>query len=320
MAIARSEPIGSLPPIGQVPGRMIAQVVRQSRLGDPQAAFEQEEIDTPEPRAGEVLIAVMAAGINFNNVWAARGVPIDVIAQRQKLTGDTADFHVGGSDASGIVYAIGPGVARVKVGDEVVVHHGWWEPDDPWVQAGKDPMLAPSARIWGYDWPRNYGSFAQFCIAQEHQVMPKADHLTWEQAASNTLVGTTAYRMLYGWAGNTVQPGDVVLVWGASGGVGSQAVQLVKWGGGIPVGVVSDPDKGVLVEKLGAAGWINRNDFNHWGIPPHWTDNEGQAKWSAEARRIRQADLGHRRRAQEPGDRVRASRRGHHPDFDLCLR
>jgi crotonyl-CoA carboxylase/reductase len=58
------------------------------------------------------------------------------------------------------------------------VHHGWWDPDDPSVLAGKDPMLAPSARIWGYDWPRNYGSFAQFCIAQAHQVMPKAGHLT----------------------------------------------------------------------------------------------------------------------------------------------
>jgi crotonyl-CoA carboxylase/reductase len=265
---------------------MIAQVVRQSRLGDPSAAFQSEEIDTPEPRAGEVLIAVMAAGVNFNNVWAARGVPIDVIAQRQKQTGDTADFHVGGSDASGIVYAVGEGVEKVKVGDEVVVHHGWWEPDDPWVLAGRDPMLAPSARIWGYDWPRNYGSFAQFCIAQAHQVMQKADHLTWEQAAACSLVGTTAYRMLYGWTGNTVQPGDVVLVWGASGGVGSQAIQLVKWGGGLPVAVVSGPEKGALCERLGAVGWIDRRDFNHWGIPPHWTDNEGQAKWLGEARRF----------------------------------
>ena len=284
MAVASIVPIGTLPPVGDVPKRMIAQVVRQSRLGDPEVAFQPEEVDTPDVRAGEVLIAVMAAGINFNNVWAARGVPMDVIAQRQKMTGDTADFHIGGSDASGIVYALGEGVTNLQIGDEVVVHHGWWEPNDPWVLAGKDPMIAPSARIWGYDWPRNYGSFAQFCIAQAHQVMPKAKHLTWEQAAANSLVGTTAYRMLYGWAGNTVQRGDVVLVWGGSGGVGSQAIQLAKWGGGLPIAVVSDPDKGAFCERLGAMGWINRNDFHHWGIPPHWTDNEGQAKWSAEAR------------------------------------
>jgi crotonyl-CoA carboxylase/reductase len=284
MAIANSVPIGTLPPVGEVPSRMIAQIVRQSRLGDPIDAFRPEEIDTPTPGPGEVLIGVMAAGINFNNVWAARGVPVDVISQRQKMTGRLDDFHVGGSDASGIVYAVGPDVTRVSVGDEVVVHHGWWDPNDPWVLSGKDPMLAPSARIWGYDWPRNYGSFAQFCIVQDHQVMPKADHLTWEEAAANSLVGTTAYRMLYGWLGNTVQPGDVVLVWGGSGGVGSQAIQLAKWGRGLPVAVVSDPEKGALCESLGAIGWIDRTDFHHWGTPPHWTDNEGQAKWLGEAR------------------------------------
>lgn len=224
--------IGSLPGLGDVPKHMLAQVVRQGRLGEPSDAFRPEEIDTPQPGPGEVLIAVMAAGINFNNVWAARGVPIDVIAQRKKMTGIDVDFHVGGSDASGIVYALGDGVDSLSVGDEVVVHHGWWDQSDPWIQAGKDPMTSPSAHIWGYDWPRNYGSFAQFTIAQSHQVMPKADHLTWEQAACNSLVGTTAYRMLYGWPPHTVQPGDVVLVWGGSGGLGSQAIQLVKWGAG----------------------------------------------------------------------------------------
>ena len=49
------------------------------------------------------------------------------------------------------MYAVGEDVDNVKVGDEVVIHHGWWERDDPWVDAGKDPMIAPSAHIWGYD-------------------------------------------------------------------------------------------------------------------------------------------------------------------------
>lgn len=276
--------IGSLPGLGDVPKHMLAQVVRQGRLGEPSDAFRPEEIDTPQPGPGEVLIAVMAAGINFNNVWAARGVPIDVIAQRKKMTGIDVDFHVGGSDASGIVYALGDGVDSLSVGDEVVVHHGWWDQSDPWIQAGKDPMTSPSAHIWGYDWPRNYGSFAQFTIAQSHQVMPKADHLTWEQAACNSLVGTTAYRMLYGWPPHTVQPGDVVLVWGGSGGLGSQAIQLVKWGGGIPIAVVSDPAKGEYCMGLGAAGWIDRSEFSHWGSPPHWTDSQGQASWNVQAR------------------------------------
>ena len=88
-------PIGSQPPIGEVPKRMYAQTVRQDRFGDPQKAFQIEEIDTPEIKANEVLIASMAAGINFNNVWAARGIPIDVIRLRQKM-GEPYDFHIGG--------------------------------------------------------------------------------------------------------------------------------------------------------------------------------------------------------------------------------
>jgi crotonyl-CoA carboxylase/reductase len=282
MATTSALPIGSLPPVGEVPARMFAQVVRQDRLGEPIDAFQIEEIDTPSIKADEVLLAVMAAGINYNNVWAARGIPIDIIATRQKA-GSTEDFHVGGSDASGIVYAVGEDVTNVKIGDEVVIHHGWWERDDPWVKAGKDPMIAPSAKIWGYDGP-NYGSFGQFTVAQGHQCMPKADHLTWEEAAAPSLVGTTAYRMLFGWQGNTVQEGDVVLVWGGSGGLGTQAIQLVKHAGGIPVAVVSSAEKGDYCVSLGAAGYIDRTEFDHWGVPPHWTDGAGQKEWTAGAR------------------------------------
>ncbi len=82
-------PVGTLPPLGQVPERMYAQVVRQDRFGDPRRAFKIEEIVVPELKPGEVLIASMAAGINFNNVWAARGIPIDVIRVRQKINSST---------------------------------------------------------------------------------------------------------------------------------------------------------------------------------------------------------------------------------------
>jgi crotonyl-CoA carboxylase/reductase len=90
--------------------------------------------------------------------------------------------------------------------------------------------------------------------------------------------------MLFGWPPNTVSPGDIVLVWGGSGGIGSQAIQLVKFAGGIPVAVVSDDARGEYCKKLGAVGYINRQDFDHWGIPPHWDDAEGQSVWSAGAR------------------------------------
>ena len=139
-------PIGALPDLGDVPTSMFAQVIRSERMGDPRNAFVVEEIAVPEPGPHDVLIAVMAAGINFNNVWAAKGLPIDVIKGRQR-GGDARDYHIGGSDASGIVWATGDEVTKFTVGDEVVVHHGVWDEADPWVVAGKDPIIAPSSQI-----------------------------------------------------------------------------------------------------------------------------------------------------------------------------
>jgi crotonyl-CoA carboxylase/reductase len=293
--MSQSVPIGTLPPLGEVPDTMYAQVVRADRFGDPRTAFQIEEVKVPPLEPREVLIASMAAGINYNNVWAARGIPIDVIAIRQKM-GEPYDFHIGGSDVAGIVYAVGSGVTNVAVGDEVVTHHGWWSPDDPLVLAGKDPMLAASAAIWGYN--TNFGSFGQFCVAQDHQVMPKAPHLTWEEAAAPSLVGTTAYRMLFGWAGNELQEGDIVLVWGGSGGLGGQAIQLATIHGARAVAVVSSEERGEYCKSLGAVGYINRNDFDHWGVPPHWTDGAGQKEWTSSARAFGKAiwdALGERR-------------------------
>ncbi len=270
-----------LPPIGKLPKSMEAQVIRSERFGDPRTAFQIETVEVPDLKPNEVLIAVMAAGINFNNVWAARGIPINVIKTRQRA-GSPYDFHIGGSDASGIVYAVGKDAKGAKIGDHVVVHHGYWDPKDPWIKEGKDPMIAPSARIWGYN--TNFGSFGQFSVVQDHQLLPKAPHLSWEEAAAPTLVGTTAYRMLFGWDGNTLKEGDVVLVWGGSGGLGGQAIQLAKAHGARAVAVVSSAERGEYCINLGAAGFINRNEFDHWGIPPHWTDAEGQKAWTAGCR------------------------------------
>jgi crotonyl-CoA carboxylase/reductase len=266
--------IGELPPIGEVPRQMHAQLVRPDRYGEPRDAIRDEVIDVPELGPHDALVMVMAAGVNFNNVWAARGVPIDV-TKTQARWGEPTDFHIVGSDASGVVYAVGDRVTDVKVGDQVVVHAGQWDVDDPWVTAGRDPGLAPSFRVWGYD--TCWGSFAQFCKVQAHQCLPKAEHLTWEEAAAPTLTGATAYRMLHGWPPHTVQDGDVVLVWGASGGLGSLAVQLVTLAGGRAVGVVSSDEKGGYARSLGAVGYVNRKAFSHWGVPPRWDSPDWKA-------------------------------------------
>jgi crotonyl-CoA carboxylase/reductase len=272
--------IGELPPVGEVPPRMHAQLVRPERYGEPRDAIRDEVIDVPELAPGEALVLVMAAGVNFNNVWAARGMPVDV-TKTQARWGEPTDFHIVGSDASGIVYAVGEGVTNVQVGDQVIVHAGQWDPEDPWVAAGNDPGLAASFRVWGYD--TCWGSFAQFTKVQAHQCLPKAEHLTWEEAAAPTLTGATAYRMLHGWPPNTVKQDDVVLVWGASGGLGSLGVQLARLAGALPVGVVSSAEKGEYAKTLGAVGCVNRKDFSHWGVPPRWNASEWK-DWFAGAK------------------------------------
>ena len=178
----------------------------------------------------DVLVYVMAAGVNYNNVWAAMGIPIDVIKARQKK-GEPEDFHIGGSDASGVVWAVGKDVTNVKVGDEVVVHCGMWEPDDPWVVAGKDPMLAPSQKIWGYE--SNWGSFAQYTQGAGSPVRAQAGapdlgsrrrRTCW--SARPRIACCTAGRR------TSCRPGDPVLVWGGAGGLGSMAIQIARAAGG----------------------------------------------------------------------------------------
>ncbi len=267
--------LGDRPPLGEIPARMHAFAVRQDRFGPPRDAWKREILPTPTIGPDEALIYVMATGINYNNVWAALGTPVDVIADRQKR-GEPEDFHAGGSDCAGIIWAVGEKVENVKPGDEVVVHSGWWDLDDPWVLSGRDPMLAESTRIWGYQ--TNYGSYGQFARAQAHQCLPKPGHLTWEAAACYMLCASTAYRMLMGWPPNLVEPDDVVLVWGAAGGLGSMALQIVMNAGGRPVAVVSNEDKRQFCLDHGAVGAINRSDFTHWGKMPD-TDSPECGAW-----------------------------------------
>ena len=278
--------VGEAPEVGVVPPKMHAFTVRQERFGPPKESFRDEIIAVPELADDEVLVYVMAAGVNYNNVWASLGVPVDVIAARMKA-GEREPFHIGGSDASGIVYQVGKDVTYPKVGDEVVIHCGTWDASCPLVKAGIDPMYSPTFRIWGYE--TNWGSFAQFTKVQAHQCVPKPRHLSWEAAASYMLVGATAYRMLLGWAPNDVKKGDVVLVWGGAGGLGSMAIQIARAFEAVPVAVVSSKDKFAYCKELGAKGCIDRNDFDHWGMLPHWKDAAGYADWLKGVRKFGKA-------------------------------
>jgi crotonyl-CoA carboxylase/reductase len=238
---------------GELPDTMAAWVIRQEREGEPMDAFQLEQIEVPEPGAFEVIVRVMAAGVNYNNVWAALGQPVSVFGY-----GDHPEYghHIGGSDASGIVWKVGEGVTRWKPGDEVIIHCNQASYEDPEVH-GLDPLAAPSQRIWGYE--TTWGSFAQFTRVQAQQLLPRPQNLTWEEAASYGLVYFTAYRMLITQC--ELQAGHRVLVWGGAGGLGVFAVQLCAAAGAECVGVVSSPEKGELVKKLGAVGYIDRAEF-----------------------------------------------------------
>jgi crotonyl-CoA carboxylase/reductase len=238
---------------GTLPESMAAWVIREERFGEPTDAFQVEEIEVPEPGAFEVIVRVMAAGVNYNNVWAALGKPVSVMKY-----GDHPEYghHIGGSDASGVVWKTGPGVTRWKPGDEVVIHCNQASYEDPEVH-GLDPLAAPSQMIWGYE--TTWGSFAQFTKVQAQQLLPKPANLTWEEAASYGLVYFTAYRMLIDQC--ELQAGHRVLIWGAAGGLGVFATQLCAITGAEAVGVVSSADKGELVKQLGAIDYIDRNEF-----------------------------------------------------------
>jgi len=251
--------MGEIPPLGHVPKQMHAWVIRRERQGEPEDAMKMEVVDVPILDSHEVLIFVMAAGVNYNGVWAGLGTPISVFDVHK------ADYHVAGSDASGIIWAVGSKVKRWKVGDEVVVHCNQDDGDDEECNGG-DPMFSPTQRIWGYETPD--GSFAQFTRVQAQQVMRRPRHLTWEESACYILTLATAYRMLFGHRPHILRPGHNVLVWGSTGGLGSMAIQLINTAGANAIGIISAEDKREFALQLGCKGVINRKDFDCWGQLP----------------------------------------------------
>jgi crotonyl-CoA carboxylase/reductase len=232
---------------------MAAWVIRREREGEPSEALELERVEVPEPGAFEVIVRVMAAGVNFNTVWAALGKPVSVFDY-----GDHPEYghHIGGSDASGIVWKVGVGVTRWKPGDEVVVHGNQASYEDVEVH-GLDPLAAPSQKAWGYE--TTWGSFAQFTKVQAQQLLARPQHLSWAESSSYAGCYFAAYRMLVNLC--ELQAGQDVLVWGAAGGLGVFAIQLCEVAGANAVGVVSSDEKGELIKQLGAIDYINRNEF-----------------------------------------------------------
>ena len=139
--------------------------------------------------------------------------------------------------------------ADANPGTEVVAHCLSVELEGP--DGHNDTMLDPEQRIWGFE--TNFGGLAQLALVKSNQLMPKPDHLTWEEAASPGLVNSTAYRQLVSRNGAGMKQGDNVLIWGASGGLGGFATQYALNGGATPVCVVSSEDKAEICRKMGVS-------------------------------------------------------------------
>jgi crotonyl-CoA reductase len=246
---------------------------------DPRKSLHIDEVPVPELAPDEALIAVMASSINFNTVWTSIFEPLPTFGFLSRLGREgrwgarhDLDYHVVGSDASGVVLRTGSAVRNWKPGDKIVVHCNHVDDQDP--SAHDDSMLAANQRIWGFE--TNFGGLADLSVVKANQLMPKPAHLTWEEASVNALCNSTSYRMLVSRNASDMKQGDAVFVWGATGGLGGYAVQYVLNGGGTPVGVVSSPEKAELLRELGCDAVIDRREKNYQFWSDDHTQDEGE--------------------------------------------
>lgn len=256
---------------------------------DPRQSLHIDSVPLPEPGPGEALVAVMASSINYNTVWTSIFEPVSTFGflERYGRSNELAKrhdlpYHVIGSDASGVVLRVGPGVNAWKPGDEVVAHCLSVELESP--LGHNDTMLDPEQRIWGFE--TNFGGLAEVALVKSNQLLPKPAHLTWEEAAAPGLVNSTAYRQLVSRNGAGMKQGDIVLIWGATGGLGSYATQFALNGGAIPVCVVSSEDKADLCRSMGAELIIDRKAEGY----RFWKDEQTQdpKEWQRLGKRIRE--------------------------------
>jgi crotonyl-CoA reductase len=265
---------------------------RATRDKDPRQSLHVDDVPTPELGPGEALVVVMASAINYNTVWTSIFEPVPTftfLARYGRLSPlskrHDLPYHVVGSDLAGVVLRTGPGVHAWQPGDEVVAHCLSVELESP--DGHNDTMLDPEQRIWGFE--TNFGGLAQLALVKSNQLMPKPAHLTWEEAATPGLVNSTAYRQLVSRNGAGMKQGDVVLVWGASGGLGSYATQLALGGGATPVCVVSSPEKAAIARSMGAEIVIDRSEGTGEGYR-FWKDDTTQdpKEWQRLGKRIRE--------------------------------
>jgi NADPH:quinone reductase-like Zn-dependent oxidoreductase len=218
-----------------------------------------EERPVPEPGPGEVRLAVRASAMNHLDLWVRRGLPIE-----------TTMPHVGGSDVAGVVDVVGAGVDDGVIGARVVVdpsldyEHYEGEPRGP---SFRDPSL----RLLG---EHTDGGFAEYVVVPAANLLELPGDVGFEDAAAVGLVTVTAWRGLLVRGG--LRSGETVLVTGASGGVGTMAVQVAARAGAVVHALTSGPANVARVEALGADRAWDRTGGDAWvGELKDATDGRG---------------------------------------------
>jgi NADPH:quinone reductase-like Zn-dependent oxidoreductase len=209
------------------------QAVIQDGYGAPERVLRLGQIARPSPGADQVLLRVRATSVNTPDWATVAGVPY-IFRLRSGLRRPT--HPVRGSDVAGTVEAVGPEVTDLQPGDEVL------------------------GSLWGSADGSQAGAFAQYTVAPASQVVKKPAGLSFEAAAASVMTGLTAMIAIRD-AGHA-RPGSRVLINGASGGVGTMAVQIAKSLGAEVTGVCSTRNID-LVHSLGAAHVIDytQEDF-----------------------------------------------------------
>src|SRR3954467_6207126 len=193
---------------------------------DPRKSTHVEDFAFPEIAPDEAVIAVMASSINFNTVWTSIFEPLPTFGFLKRLGKESVwgarhdqPYHVVGSDGAGVVLRVGSAVRNWKPGDKVAIQCNHVDDQDP--SAHDDSMMATNQRIWGFE--TNFGGLAEIAVVKANELMPKPEHLTWEEAACNGLCNSTSYRMIVSRNGSAMQQAAAALVWGATGGSGGDA-------------------------------------------------------------------------------------------------
>ncbi|MBL9202994.1 MAG: zinc-binding dehydrogenase [Opitutaceae bacterium] len=195
------------------------------------------EVAEPRPAAGEVTVALRAAALNHRDVWIKQG----------RYAGLTWPC-IPGSDAAGVVGAVGAGVDPAWLGREVIIN-----PSFNW----GDDERAPGAGFSILGLPRQ-GTLAEIIAVPAAQIAPKPAHLSWPEAAALPLAGLTAHRALFARAG--LRPSERVLVNGIGGGVALFALQFAVAHGAKAWVTSSSPEKIARAVALGAVGGFDYRD------------------------------------------------------------